>query len=223
MFLTAQRCSAPIRDDAAARKAHPHHDAADQVPRLPRRAQGHRRRHGGARRLRLHRGMVRRAPAARCASRLDLGRHLEHRRARRAARDRARRLPAALESRASTCLEDAALDAAGARVFATSSPRSAPSRAASLPKTPRRSPGRRLRRSITSRAQSASRMKPRRRTAASTCTRAPCPAASPAAARSIVGSRTTSPRFRDQKLDLTTNDQRGAGAAEYAHSLTTIQ
>ena len=72
--------------------AHP--DAADQVPRLPRRPQGHRRRDGGARRLRLHRGMDRAAPGARRAPGLDLGRHQQHRRAGRAARHQPRKLAA---------------------------------------------------------------------------------------------------------------------------------
>ena len=79
--------------------AHPH--AADQVPRLPRCAQGDRRRDGSARRLRLHRGMDRPAAGARRASGLDLGRHQQHRRARRDARDPPRRLAAG--AGASTC------------------------------------------------------------------------------------------------------------------------
>ena len=70
-------------------RAHPH--AADQVPRLPRRAPCHRRRDGSARRHRLHRGMERRAPRARRASRLDLGRHQQHRRARHRACGQTRR------------------------------------------------------------------------------------------------------------------------------------
>ena len=82
--------------------AHPH--AADQVPRLPRRAQGHRRRDGGARRLRLHRGLGRPAAGARRAPGLDLGRHQQHRRAGRAARDPPRRLAAgAADSTCAAC------------------------------------------------------------------------------------------------------------------------
>src|SRR5690606_16882839 len=61
-------------------------DAADQVPRLLRCAQGHGRRHGGARRLRLCRGIRRGPPGARRAPGLDLGRHQQHRGAGCAAR-----------------------------------------------------------------------------------------------------------------------------------------
>ena len=54
----------------------------DQAARLPRRAQGDGRRHGDARRQRLHRGVDRAAPAARVAPGLDLGGHEQHHRAR---------------------------------------------------------------------------------------------------------------------------------------------
>ena len=53
-----------------------------EIPRDARRPQGLRRRAGDARRHRLHRGVRHRAAAARCPSRLDLGRHRQHRRAR---------------------------------------------------------------------------------------------------------------------------------------------
>ncbi len=52
------------------------------------------RRDGSARRLRLHRGLERSAPGARRPPRLDLGRHQQHRRARRAAGDPSRQVAA---------------------------------------------------------------------------------------------------------------------------------
>ena len=66
----------PGRGGAAA-----HPDADPEIPRHPRRAQGLRRCAGDARRHRLHRGIRHRAAAARRPSRLDLGRHRQHRRA----------------------------------------------------------------------------------------------------------------------------------------------
>ena len=57
-------------------------DADPEIPRHPRCAKGVRRRAGDARRHRLHRGIRHRAAVARRASRLDLGRHRQYRRAR---------------------------------------------------------------------------------------------------------------------------------------------
>ena len=66
--------------------AHPH--AAREVPRLPRQRHGRHRRHGGARRQRLHRGVGERPPGARRPDRPAVGGHQQHQRARR---DRPRR------------------------------------------------------------------------------------------------------------------------------------
>ena len=79
-----------------------HSDADAEIPRHARCPQGLRRRAGDARRHRLHRGIRHRAAVARRASRLDLGRHRQHRRHRCAEaggrppwrRCRARRRPA---------------------------------------------------------------------------------------------------------------------------------
>ena len=79
--------------EARSAGAAPHPDAADQAARLPRRPQGDGRRHGDARRQRLHRGMDRAAAAARVAPGLDLGRHQQHHRAGRGAGGRPRRRP----------------------------------------------------------------------------------------------------------------------------------
>ena len=64
------------RGRGAEMRADPH--PADQVPRLPRCASGHRRRHGGARRGRLHR-VERPAAGARRPPGVDLGGHQQHR------------------------------------------------------------------------------------------------------------------------------------------------
>ena len=63
----------------------PHPDTAHQAARLPRGAQSGGRRHGDARRQRLHRGVDRAEAAARDAPGLDLGRHEQHHRPRRGA------------------------------------------------------------------------------------------------------------------------------------------
>ena len=83
-FLTADaldRAEAGSQDAAASVADS---DADAEIPRHARRPQGLRRRDGNARRHRLHRGIRDRAAVARCASRLDLGRHRQHRRDRRA-------------------------------------------------------------------------------------------------------------------------------------------
>ena len=64
------------------RSAVAHPDADAEIPRHARCAQGLWRRAGDARRDRLHRGIRHRAAVARRASRLDLGRHRQHRRTR---------------------------------------------------------------------------------------------------------------------------------------------
>ncbi len=66
--------------------AYPH--PARQVPRLPRQRHGRHRRHGGARRQRLHRGVGQRPPDPRRPGRPAVGGHQQHQRARR---DRPRR------------------------------------------------------------------------------------------------------------------------------------
>jgi len=61
-------------------------DAAAEIPRMPRCAQGNRRCHGGARRMWIYRGADRAKTAARQLCRIYLGRFEQHRSARRATR-----------------------------------------------------------------------------------------------------------------------------------------
>ena len=64
------------------RKRLAHSHAASEIPRLPRQHSGGDRRHGSARRQRLHRGMGERAADPRRPYRRALGRHQQHQRAR---------------------------------------------------------------------------------------------------------------------------------------------
>ena len=87
--------------EAAALRAHP--DAGAEIPLDARCPQGLRRRARDARRRRLHRGVRAGPPAARRASRLDLGRHQQHRRAR--CRDARGRPPSCAKARsARSCM-----------------------------------------------------------------------------------------------------------------------
>ena len=82
--------SAHVMDKADSRRqsgqrAAAHPDAAGQAARLPRQHPGRDRRHGGARRQRLHRGVGQRPARARRPYRRAVGGHEQHQRARRGA------------------------------------------------------------------------------------------------------------------------------------------
>ena len=84
-MLTAATMDRETAGDNAREGADAHPDAADQAPGLPRQHPRRDRRHGGARRQRLHRGMGQRAARARRPYRRALGGHQQHQRHRRRA------------------------------------------------------------------------------------------------------------------------------------------
>ncbi len=81
-FMTADALDRAEAGSQEARRAGAHPHAGAEIPLDARCPQGHRRCARDARRRGLHRGVRAGAPVARCASRLDLGRHQQYRRAR---------------------------------------------------------------------------------------------------------------------------------------------